>query len=405
MSYSTFIARRYLQSRQNDGFISFITSIAILGVTLGTAALIISLSVLGGFEREITEKVFAFTSHVQVSGFRNQPLKNYTTNVALIADSVPGVRAVAPIASREVLIRYKQTVDGILLKGIDPTRDVSTTARYIVEGSYDIDREAGSLPKLVIGKKLAAKLDVHLGDKVTVFGTARLMESGQMRVMQLIVTGIYESGMSDYDDLYAFTSLQDAQALFQLGDAVTGYEILVYNVDSASVVAERAQELLGYPHFARTVFQTYRNIFSWIELQRKPVPIILGLIIIVATVNIVGTLLMMVLGKTREIGILMSLGASKWGITKIFLRQGLTIATTGTFFGNALALGICYAQLEFDFFSLPSEIYFMKSVPIMLRWEYFAIVSLISISLCLISSVLPARLASRLKPINAIRFA
>lgn len=405
MSYSTFIARRYLQSRQNDGFISFITSIAILGVTLGTAALIISLSVLGGFEREITEKVFAFTSHVQVSGFRNQPLKNYTTNIALIADSVPGVRAVAPIASREVLIRYKQTVDGILLKGIDPTRDVSTTARYIVEGSYDIDREAGSLPKLVIGKKLAAKLDVHLGDKVTVFGTARLMESGQMRVMQLIVTGIYESGMSDYDDLYAFTSLQDAQALFQLGDAVTGYEILVYNVDSASVVAERAQELLGYPHFARTVFQTYRNIFSWIELQRKPVPIILGLIIIVATVNIVGTLLMMVLGKTREIGILMSLGASKWGITKIFLRQGLTIATTGTFFGNALALGICYAQLEFDFFSLPSEIYFMKSVPIMLRWEYFAIVSLISISLCLISSVLPARLASRLKPINAIRFA
>lgn len=405
MSYSTFIARRYLQSRQNDGFISFITSIAILGVTLGTAALIISLSVLGGFEREITEKVFAFTSHVQVSGFRNQPLKNYTTNVALIADSVPGVRAVAPIASREVLIRYKQTVDGILLKGIDPTRDVSTTARYIVEGSYDIDREAGSLPKLVIGKKLAAKLDVHLGDKVTVFGTARLMESGQMRVMQLIVTGIYESGMSDYDDLYAFTSLQDAQALFQLGDAVTGYEILVYNVDSASVVAERAQELLGYPHFARTVFQTYRNIFSWIELQRKPVPIILGLIIIVATVNIVGTLLMMVLGKTREIGILMSLGASKWGITKIFLRQGLTIATTGTFFGNALALGICYAQLEFDFFSLPSEIYFMKSVPIMLRWEYFAIVSLISISLCLISSVLPARLASRLKPVNAIRFA
>ncbi len=405
MSYSTFIARRYLQSRQNDGFISFITSIAILGVTLGTAALIISLSVLGGFEREITEKVIAFTSHVQISGFRNQPLSNYTENVALIADSVAGVKSVGPIASREVLIRYKQTVDGILLKGVDPTRDVSTTARYIVEGSYDIDREAGTLPKLVIGKKLAAKLDVRLGDKVTVFGTARLMESGQMRVMQLIVTGIYESGMSDYDDLYAFTSLQDAQALFQLGDAVTGYEILVQNVDSASVVAERAQELLGYPHFTRTVFQTYRNIFSWIELQKKPVPIILGLIIIVATVNIVGTLLMMVLGKTREIGILMSLGASKWGVTKIFLRQGLTIAMIGTFFGNALALGICYAQLEFGFFSLPSEIYFMKSVPIMLRWEYFAIVSSISMVLCLVSSVLPARLASRLKPINAIRFA
>ena len=405
MSYSTFIARRYLQSRQNDGFISFITSIAILGVTLGTAALIISLSVLGGFEREITEKVIGFTSHVQISGYRNQPLNNSTQSIALLTDSLHGMKAVAPIASREVLIRYKQTVDGIFLKGIDPERDVSATARYIVEGSYDLDREAGSLPKIVIGKKLAVRLDVHLGDKVTVFGTARLMESGQMRVMQLVITGIYESGMSDYDDLYAFTNLPDAQALFQLGDAVTGYELLVQHVDSASVIAERAQDLLGYPHFARTVFQTYRNIFSWIELQRKPVPIILGLIIIVATVNIIGTLLMMVLGKTREIGVLMSMGASRWGITKIFVRQGLTIAMVGTFLGDILALGICYAQLEFDFFSLPSEIYFMKSVPILLRWEYFAVVSIISIVLCLVSSVVPARLASRLKPVNAIRFA
>lgn len=404
MAYSSFIARRYLKSRQNDGFVSFITSIAIIGVTLGTAALIISLSVLGGFEQEIREKVVGFTSHVQILGFRNQPLMNHEQNVKLIEDSIPQVRGVAPIVSREVLIRSKETVDGVFLKGVDPRRDVSATERYIVEGGYDVDREPGSLPKIVLGRKLAAKLDVRIGDKVTVFGTTRLMESGQMRVMQLMVNGVYESGMSDYDDLYAFTSLKDAQALFQLGEAVTGYEIMAANVDSAEVVAERAQNLLGYPHFARTVFQTYRNIFSWIDLQRKPVPIILGLIIIVATVNIIGTLLMMVLGKTREIGVLMSLGATRWGIARIFLRQGFTIAVVGTVIGNALALAICYAQLEFRFFSLPSEIYFMNSVPIMLRWEDFALVSAISIVLCLISSLVPARLASGLNPVNAIRF-
>jgi lipoprotein-releasing system permease protein len=175
-------------------------------------------------------------------------------------------------------------------------------------------------------------------------------------------------------------------------------------VDSAASVADRVQDLLGYPHYGRTVFQTYRNLFSWIELQKKPIPIILGLIIIVATVNIIGTLLMMVLDKTREIGVLRSLGATRWGIMRIFLRQGLTIALVGTFLGNALAFALCYAQMQFRFFALPSDIYFMTSVPILLRPEYFLLVSGATLLLCLASSMLPARLASRLHPVTAIRF-
>jgi lipoprotein-releasing system permease protein len=152
------------------------------------------------------------------------------------------------------------------------------------------------------------------------------------------------------------------------------------------------------------VFETYRNLFSWIELQKKPIPIILGLIIIVATVNIIGTLLMMVLDKTREIGVLSSMGATRWGITGIFLRQGFLIAIVGTGLGNVLALSVCVAQLEFRFFSLPSDIYFMTSVPILLRAGDFLLVSGISIGLCLLSSMIPARLAARLHPVQAIRF-
>jgi lipoprotein-releasing system permease protein len=164
------------------------------------------------------------------------------------------------------------------------------------------------------------------------------------------------------------------------------------------------QELLGYPHYGRTVFQTYRNIFSWIDLQKKPIPIILGLIIVVATVNIIGTLLMMVLSKTKDIGILMSLGATRAGITRIFLRQGLTIALTGAGIGNVFAFVLCYSQMKFGFFSLPSDIYFMSSVPILLRPEYFLLVTAISIVLCLLSSIIPARLAARLHPVSALRF-
>jgi len=404
MSYVAFIAGRYLRSGRNNGFFSFITAIAVLGIMLGTATLIIALSVLGGFEKDITEKVVGFTSHVQIFGFQNQPLRNVSENAARIQKAFPVVTAVAPFVAREALIRSREGVDGILLKGVDPTHDNSTTRRYMVEGAYDLDREQGGLPKLVIGKRLAAKLSLDVGDKATVFGIGRLVEQGQARVMQFRVVGTYESGMAEYDDVYAFTDLQDAQTLFQMGDAVSGYDLLLSSLDSASIVAEGVQDLLGYPHYGRTVFETYRNLFSWIDLQKKPVPIILGLIIIVATVNIIGTLLMMVLDKTREIGVLATMGASPWGITRIFVRQGMIIGVVGTILGNLLAFSLCYAQLTLRFFSLASDIYFMTSVPILLRPDYFLLVSSVTLVLCLLSSMLPARLAAKLKPVNAIRF-
>jgi lipoprotein-releasing system permease protein len=222
--------------------------------------------------------------------------------------------------------------------------------------------------------------------------------------MQFRVVGIYESGMSEYDEAYAFTDLDDARKLFQLGDAVSGYDVMLTAIDSAESASDRAQELLGYPHYGRTVFQSYRNLFSWIELQKKPIPIILGLIIIVATVNVIGTVLMMVLDKTREVGILRAMGATRWGITRIFVRQGLVIGVTGTVIGNVIALGLCLAQLEFKFFSLPSDIYFMTSVPILLKPIDFLMVDAVALGMCLLCSLLPARLAARLNPVTAIRF-
>ena len=404
MSYSSLIASRYLRSKHNDGFVSFVTTIGILGVALGTATLIIALSVLSGFEREITEKVIGFTSHVQIMGYQNQPLSNVEHSLRVITDSIPLVRAAAPYVSREALIRAGENIDGVLLKGLDPLNDISITKKFIVAGSYEIGRNTGAPANIVLGKRLASRLGIDVGGKVTVFGIGRLVEQGQYKVMQFRVSGIYESGMAEYDDVYAFTSLTDAQNIFQMGNAVSGYDILVSRVDSAGYVADRVQDLLGYPHYGRTVFQTYRNIFSWIDLQKRPIPIILGLIIVVATVNIIGTLLMMVLSKTKDIGILMSLGATRSGIMRIFLRQGLTIALTGTVLGNVFAFVLCFSQQQFRFFSLPSDIYFMSSVPILMRPEYFLLVTAISIVLCFLSSIIPARLAARLHPVNALRF-
>ncbi|MGA9117688.1 MAG: ABC transporter permease [Bacteroidota bacterium] len=405
MSYTGFIARRYLRSRQHHGFLSFITVIAILGVMLGTASLIIALAVLGGFEREITEKVIGFTSHVQVQGYQNAVLPGFERSLRILRDSIPTVEAAAPFVAREALIRSASSVDGILLKGITPDRDVTAAGRYLVEGSLDVSRQAGDMPRLLIGRKLARKLDLKVGDSAVVFGMGQALDPATMRARKFHVCGLYESGMAEYDDVYAYTTLEDAQILFQTGDAVTGYDILLTHADSASTAraAERAEALLGYPHYGRTVFQNYRNLFQWISLQKEPVPIILGLIIAVATVNIVGTLLMMVLEKAREIGILRSMGATRWGVTRIFLREGMTIGLVGTVAGNLLAWLVCAAQLEWRILSLPSDIYFMSAVPVLLVPEHFLIVSAVSMALCLASSFVPALLAARLDPVQAIR--
>jgi lipoprotein-releasing system permease protein len=404
MSLTSLIASRFLRSKQNDGFASFITVIAVLGIMLGTAALIVALAVLGGFEEEISDKVIGFTSHVQIQGFQNQVLRNPEKTLATLTEKIPVIRSVGPYVAREALIRSANGIDGVLLKGVDPERDLMRTRRYLVEGTYDLIHSEGELPKLVIGKKLARKLILEVGDKAAIFGLSGPISQGQLRVMQFQVAGIYESGMSEYDDVVAFTGLGNTQRLFQMEGGVSGYDILLADVDSAAAVAEKIGDLLGYPHYARTVFQSYRNIFSWIELQKRPVPIILGLIIIVATVNIIGTLLMIVLSKTREIGALMAMGMRRRTVGFIFLRQGLSIALVGAAAGNILAFLLTYLQEDMKILSLPSEIYFMNAVPVLLRWEYFFIVSALTIVLSVLCAVIPARLAAKMDPVKTLRF-
>jgi lipoprotein-releasing system permease protein len=405
MSLTSFVSRRFFRSRQNDRFVSFISFISIVGVALGSAALIISLSVLGGFEREITQKIVGFTSHIQIQGFQNQLLDDPEGTVSLLEDSIRVLKDISPFVAREGIVRSREGVEGILLKGINPHADVLPVRRYLARGAYDLSGPVGDLPRLVVGTRLARRLAVEVGDKVAVFGLAGPIARGQMRAMQFRIVGLYESGMSEYDDVYAFTDIRDAQRLFQTGVSVTGYDVFLTSVDSAGVAAARIEELLGYPHYARTIYESYRNVFSWIELQKRPIPIILGLIIIVATVNIIGTLLMMVLGKARAIGVLMAMGTTRWTVSKIFLRQGMAIAVLGVLLGNFLAYALCLAQQEFRVLSLPSDIYFMSSVPILIRWEYFVVVSAVSLLLSFFCSLLPARLASRVDPVKAIRFA
>jgi lipoprotein-releasing system permease protein len=372
---------------------------------LGTSALIIALSISNGFEKELKEKVIGFTSHIQVSKFDVRYFDKDDWASFEKIKTIPNVKFVSPFAGREAMIRSNYAIEGVYLKGILPEYDFSIIKKSIVEGKYDFDESDGT-PKIIIGKKLANKIGVELGDKVVILAIdPDNPYLTSPKVEQFKVSGIYETGMAEYDDIFVYVRLNHAQYLLDLGNKVSGFDVMVKNVDYLDETALLIQDKLGYPYYARTMYQMYRNLFAWLELQKKPVPIVLGLIIIVAVFNIIGTLLMMVLEKTKEIGILKSMGANSKSIMKIFVFQGLFIGIAGTILGNILAYVLCSIQLKYKPLSLPEDIYLMSSVPILLQLENFILVSIVTLLLCFFATLIPSYIASRIEPVEAIRFA
>lgn len=404
MNFKLFIAKRYLFSGSDSKFISFITYISILGVTLGVSALIITISILNGFEKEIRDKVSGLVSHIQISSFTPDGLSDYKNAIETIKDSIRGVTGISPIIQKEAVIRFKSNVEGILLKGIITETDLSTARNRIVKGEFNLSDIDSTYSRLMIGDKLAKKMNIDTGTKLIVFGLNGIPSPvNPPKIKQFIVSGIYETGLREFDDLIIYTNLKTAQRLFELNDNVTGIEMTLDSIDRVESVVAKIKKDIGYPYYPKSLFKIFRPIFTWVELQKAPTPIILGLIIIVATFNIVGTLLMLVLEKTQSIGTLKSLGAGNGQIMKIFLYDGLIIGITGIILGNILGLGLCFIELKYKLFSLP-EIYYLKSVPILIQPEYVILVSLITLILTFIATLIPSYLASRLDPVKSLRF-
>ena len=372
---------------------------------LGVAALIITLSILRGFERTIKENVVSFTAHMQIYGFQSQVLKNPDEAMAKVKADFPEVKEMAPYVAREAMIRSDRNIDGVLVKGIDPSNDISVARDRLTDGTYDVSVRSSGIQPIVIGKRLAERLECGIGDKLLVFALGGYsLTLSQTRVMQFQVSGIYETGMEEYDASYVYTNLENAQRLFQFGRAVSGFDVLVRDLDSLQALSEAIPADLGYPYYARTMFQSYRNLFAWIDLQKSQIPIILALIILVATVNVIGTLLMMVMEKTRDIGVLQTLGAKSGMISNVFLYQGMFIGLVGTILGNILAYGLCWIELKYRFISLPPSVYFMTHVPIDLAWGNFLLVSVAALLLCYGCALIPSRLAGKRDPVDLLRF-
>ncbi len=411
ITFPFLIAGRFFKSKKNKKFISFLAIFAVAGLAIGIMALLITISILNGFQQKITQNVSNFTSNIEIQGFERVPLSDYKGAIQIISSN-PNVKSVSPFISHEAMLRVTSSrgnlisnTDGVLLKGIDSSMDNSQLKYDIVRGKYFFS-QLGGLNTVIVGSRLARRLDIKVGDTVFIFGVNGLPSPFNVpRALPFVVTGIYETGLSDYDDIYVYTNLKAAAYLFEMPkNSVSGFDVMVKDLRLIDETAKSLEDSLGYPFYPRTMYQTYRNLFAWIELQKKPIPIIIALIIIVASFNLVGTLLMIVLEKMTDIGVLATLGATKRKITAIFLIQGELIGLLGATFGSLGALIILEIQMRFNVISIPGDVYFMNTVPISIRPFDFLLVDGIALILCLLASYIPARTAANLNPVESVRF-
>lgn len=402
MFTSWFIAKRFILSRKDSRFINLISTISIIGIALGVATLIIAISVLKGFEQTITNKIVEFDSHIKITSYRSV-LPDYHKTLPVIENELKAFNPIiTPFASKLVIVSNKKKKEGLNLIGIEPAGVKPALVKNIVEGEYNLTDDG-----IVIGKKLAEKLFVKIGDKITIFSLrkdALPSPENVPNIRKYVVTGIFESGMSQYDDTYAYVSLISAQELFDIGDNVNGYNIQLADISKIDSLTKILAKKLRYPHLVRSIYQTHRNIFTWIELQKEPIPIVLALIILVAVFNIIGTLLMIVLEKINAVGILKSLGSKRKQIVNVFLIQGALLGIAGIISGCLLGYLLMFLQMKLNIITLPSSVYFMSRVPFLITPDTFVYISLITLLLCMFASVIPGLIASKINPVNALRF-
>jgi lipoprotein-releasing system permease protein len=408
MSFEFFIAKRYLKSKRKTKFVSVITLISIGGVLIGVTALDFILSMMNGFEKEVRSRIIGTTAHVSVFATYSEGIDNYDELIPQIKQ-VKHVVDVAPFIYYKAAIASKSGSDGILVRGIDPEKEklVTDLERNLKLGSLKLNPEGDELPGILLGATLADRLGVEMGDNVVLFSLKEgSLTSGWStpKATKLKVKGIFETGMYEYDASLVYISLSTAQKLFNMGSRITGLQVKLNDLYQAEKVAKELESKLGIHYYALDWMHMHKNLFSWMTLEKYAMFIVLSLIVAVAAFNIISTLIMVVIEKRKDIGILKSMGCTNTSIMKIFMFEGLVVGAVGIVLGSAFGYLLCWIQKTFNLISLPAEIYFINSLPVEIRPLDFILVAFAAMILTFLATVYPARRASQLSPVEAIRY-
>jgi len=408
MKFEFLIAKRYLYQKRKIGFITLITYFSIVGLILGTGALVTTLSILNGFDEEYKERIIEFESDIQVITYHNRGTKDYHIIETLLKET-SGVVSFSPYLEKECLIRKgRGSAEGVIVKGIDEEKfsKVIDVKGIIKEGRYELQLKDDSKRRqgIIVGSNIAEKMNIAVGDAVILMSPQRAAEGFSQPVIKVFaVKGIFNSGLYEYDDTYVYIPLKSAQELFMLKNTVTGAAVRVENREFADRICDELNKKLYYPHYAQTWFDVHFMIFRWMDTMNLPVLLVFGMIALVGIFNLVSTLIMIVVEKKRDIGILKSMGANRNSIMKVFLYEGIIIGGLGVGIGSALGFGLCWLENSYKFFSLNKDIYLVDYLPVSMKFSDFALIGSIALFLCIAATVYPAWKASKLLPTDAIR--
>lgn len=430
MSYESLISLRYLKSGTGRGFLSLIGLISILGVFLGVASLDVVLSVMKGFEDELRDKIIGASSHVVVMSYEGD-FEDFA-EVEKKLEHFPGVTSTSPFIYNQGMLVTEYSVSGSVIRGMDPNNSASVAAVAEAVGKGSLpeegkDREAlfeegarivsGLLhktdsgnPPIIIGRELSNLIGATIGDTVNLvspygkigpFGpTAKIRKFG--------VIGVFDYGMIEYDSSTAYVSLEDAMDFFETRSKITGIEVRVDDIYQARETGDKIAETLGYPFYSRNWEDSNRSLFRALRLERMAIGIFLGFIVLVAALNIVSTLTMLVMEKKRDIAVLMSMGARKSGIRKIFIYDGMIIGTVGTLLGTLFGYLICRFLETSNFIkeAIPFDdnVYPISEFPVRIEPVYFLVVAASSLLICFLATLYPSYRASRENPVESLRY-
>ncbi len=392
MAYELWLSWRYLLAKRRERFISVIAVLSIGGVAIGVMALLLVLSVMSGFDYELKEKLVGTNAHITIEaehGIRDADVMMRT--VAATAH----VEGVSPFVTGQAIIRLPDRAFGVLVRGIDPEREprVSKLRDYLVAGHLpQEDRE------VIVGIELARSLGVGMGDAL------RLLSPADGKAHDVVIGGIFRSGMYEYDANLICMTLEGGQRLFGLEQVVSGLAVRLDSVERAVDVRRALALKLGDSARVRTWMEVNQTLFDALRLEKITMFIILTLIVIVAAVNIISTLIMMVVEKTRDIGILKSIGATSRSIRLIFTWQGFVIGVLGTALGLAAAAGIIWLQARYQLVQLPSSVYYVDRLPVRIEPGDWGLTIAAAIIVSFLATLYPARQAATLMPVDALRY-
>jgi len=406
--FERFIAGRYLLSKRKVQFITVITFISVIGLTVGVTALLVMLSVFNGFNKFQIDTLTGFDPHLRVEADSGKTVEDYNTLISRISTENK-VTEIAPFTINKGVISSKKNNIVAFVKGVDDKKisGLSDVKEKTTLGDFEF-KDNDEFGGIVLGNSLAAKLEARVLDTISVMSPVgmekALTQIVTPKTQKFIVRGIFDANNRDYDKLYSFISVPKSQSLYDLKNSVNGVEFRIEDIDNSENVKEKLMGSLGTGYKINTWYNMHEDLYSVMKVERWTAFIVLSLIIAVASFSIVGSLTMTVIEKKRDIGILKAMGTKNSGIMKIFMFEGILIGIYGTILGSIFGLAICLAQIKFKFYPLDGMVYSIDALPIDIRYTDFIYVAICALLISVAASLYPALRAARQEPIKAIRW-